>query len=185
MKSLSPARRGASCRSPYLDDQQVGDGKPGVATLALRQAYWEAHDDPRWATPGRLSDAAKDEGSFGVFPSHPDGAAYGNGANDACNLAKDIDLSARGSSPQWRPTQDASMAELYMSRFTRPASVNQQQHNAGSVAENLPPEAAQTLAAAQLFCDAFNRQDLDAIMAVMTEGLCVGQYLSLSGWRTV
>ena len=47
--------------------------------------------------------------------------------------------------------------------------MNQQQHNAGSVAENLPPEAAQTLAAAQQFCDAFNCQDLDAIMAVMTE----------------
>ena len=34
-----------------LDDQRVGDGKPGPLTMALRQAYWEAHDDPRWATP--------------------------------------------------------------------------------------------------------------------------------------
>lgn len=34
-----------------LDDQRVGDGKPGSITMALRQRYWDAHDDPRWATP--------------------------------------------------------------------------------------------------------------------------------------
>lgn len=34
-----------------LDDQRVGDGKPGAVTMALRQRYWEAHDDPRWTTP--------------------------------------------------------------------------------------------------------------------------------------
>ena len=34
-----------------LDDQRVGDGTPGAVTMALRQRYWDAHDDPRWATP--------------------------------------------------------------------------------------------------------------------------------------
>lgn len=34
-----------------LDGRPVGDGRPGETTLALRQAYWDAHADPRWATP--------------------------------------------------------------------------------------------------------------------------------------
>lgn len=34
-----------------LDGQLVGDGRPGIITLSLRQAYWDAHCDPRWATP--------------------------------------------------------------------------------------------------------------------------------------
>jgi hypothetical protein len=34
-----------------LDDQQVGDGKPGALTMRLRQRYWEAHDEARWTTP--------------------------------------------------------------------------------------------------------------------------------------
>ena len=34
-----------------LDGQTIGDGRPGETTLALRQAYWDAHSDPRWATP--------------------------------------------------------------------------------------------------------------------------------------
>jgi branched-chain amino acid aminotransferase len=34
-----------------LDDQQVGDGKPGTLTMRLRQRYWEAHDEARWTTP--------------------------------------------------------------------------------------------------------------------------------------
>lgn len=33
-----------------LDGKAVGDGRPGETTLALRQAYWDAHDDPRWTT---------------------------------------------------------------------------------------------------------------------------------------
>lgn len=34
-----------------IDGRQLGDGKPGPITRALRQAYWDAHDDPRWTTP--------------------------------------------------------------------------------------------------------------------------------------
>ncbi len=34
-----------------LDDQQVGNGRPGSVTLRLRQRYWEAHDEARWTTP--------------------------------------------------------------------------------------------------------------------------------------
>ena len=32
-----------------LDGQRVGDGRPGPLTLALREAYWAAHSDPRYA----------------------------------------------------------------------------------------------------------------------------------------
>jgi branched-chain amino acid aminotransferase len=32
-----------------LDGKRVGDGKPGPVTLALREAYWAAHSDPRYA----------------------------------------------------------------------------------------------------------------------------------------
>lgn len=34
-----------------IDGRQLGDGTPGPVTAQLRQAYWDAHDDPRWATP--------------------------------------------------------------------------------------------------------------------------------------
>lgn len=34
-----------------LDGQALGDGRPGPITMKLRQAYWDAHRDPRWATP--------------------------------------------------------------------------------------------------------------------------------------
>ncbi|MDG2111969.1 MAG: aminotransferase class IV [Actinomycetota bacterium] len=34
-----------------VDGTPVGDGRPGELTLRLRQAYWDAHADPRWATP--------------------------------------------------------------------------------------------------------------------------------------
>lgn len=33
-----------------LDGAAVGDGRAGETTLALRQAYWDAHHDPRWST---------------------------------------------------------------------------------------------------------------------------------------
>lgn len=36
-----------------LDGQPVGDGQPGAITLALRQAYWDAHHEPQWTTPAR------------------------------------------------------------------------------------------------------------------------------------
>ena len=29
----------------------MDDGSPGPVTLRLREAYWEAHEDPRFATP--------------------------------------------------------------------------------------------------------------------------------------
>ena len=34
-----------------IDGRPVGDGTPGKITTILRQSYWEAHDDPRYATP--------------------------------------------------------------------------------------------------------------------------------------
>jgi branched-chain amino acid aminotransferase len=34
-----------------VDGRVLGDGTPGPQTRLLRQAYWDAHDDPRWATP--------------------------------------------------------------------------------------------------------------------------------------
>ncbi len=34
-----------------IDGQPLGDGTPGPITMLLRQAYWDAHDDPRWTTP--------------------------------------------------------------------------------------------------------------------------------------
>jgi branched-chain amino acid aminotransferase len=34
-----------------LDGQLVGDGKVGPVTRRLRDAYWAAHDDPRYITP--------------------------------------------------------------------------------------------------------------------------------------
>jgi branched-chain amino acid aminotransferase len=33
-----------------LDNQPVGDGKPGRVTTLLRDRYWEAHDEDRWTT---------------------------------------------------------------------------------------------------------------------------------------
>jgi len=37
-----------------VDGMTLGDGNPGGVTMALRQAYWDAHDDPRWATEVRF-----------------------------------------------------------------------------------------------------------------------------------
>ena len=34
-----------------MDGVPVGDGTPGLLTLRLRQAYWDLHRDPRFATP--------------------------------------------------------------------------------------------------------------------------------------
>ena len=34
-----------------IDGQPLGNGNPGPITLQLRQAYWDAHGDPRWTTP--------------------------------------------------------------------------------------------------------------------------------------
>jgi branched-chain amino acid aminotransferase len=36
-----------------VDGEAVGDGKPGPVTSRLRDAYWELHRDPRYATPVR------------------------------------------------------------------------------------------------------------------------------------
>ena len=36
-----------------LDGEPVGDGGPGPLSMRLRQLYWEAHADPRHATPVR------------------------------------------------------------------------------------------------------------------------------------
>ncbi len=34
-----------------VDGSPIGDGRPGPVTMELRTAYWDAHSDPRWATP--------------------------------------------------------------------------------------------------------------------------------------
>jgi branched-chain amino acid aminotransferase len=34
-----------------IDGRVMGDGRPGPLTTRLRDAYWAAHDDPRWTTP--------------------------------------------------------------------------------------------------------------------------------------
>jgi len=34
-----------------LDDKPVGEGKPGPLTMKLHEAYWSAHEDPRYSTP--------------------------------------------------------------------------------------------------------------------------------------
>ena len=34
-----------------LDGVPVSGGKPGPITTRLRDAYWKAHDDPRYLTP--------------------------------------------------------------------------------------------------------------------------------------
>lgn len=34
-----------------LDTAQVGDGNPGPVTMRLRELYWQAHQDPRYAVP--------------------------------------------------------------------------------------------------------------------------------------
>jgi branched-chain amino acid aminotransferase len=41
-----------------IDGRVLGDGTPGPQTTLLRQAYWDAHDDPRWATPIKYGDAS-------------------------------------------------------------------------------------------------------------------------------
>jgi branched-chain amino acid aminotransferase len=35
----------------HLNSQPVGSGNVGPFTSRIRDLYWEAHDDPRWATP--------------------------------------------------------------------------------------------------------------------------------------
>lgn len=49
MTTDNPFPRG--CAWIQGDNRQLGDGTPGPITTQLRQAYWDAHDDPRWATP--------------------------------------------------------------------------------------------------------------------------------------
>jgi branched-chain amino acid aminotransferase len=34
-----------------LDGEPVGDGRPGQLTRRLRDLYWAAHEDPRYARP--------------------------------------------------------------------------------------------------------------------------------------
>jgi branched-chain amino acid aminotransferase len=36
-----------------VDGEAVGDGRPGPVTSRLREAYWDLHRDPRYATPIR------------------------------------------------------------------------------------------------------------------------------------
>jgi branched-chain amino acid aminotransferase len=36
-----------------VDGEPIGDGAPGPVTLRLREAYWNLHGDPRFATPVR------------------------------------------------------------------------------------------------------------------------------------
>lgn len=36
-----------------VDGRTLGDGRPGPLTRRLREAYWDAHADPRWSEPVR------------------------------------------------------------------------------------------------------------------------------------
>jgi branched-chain amino acid aminotransferase len=36
-----------------VDGESLGDGTPGPVTTRLRDAYWDLHEDPRYATPVR------------------------------------------------------------------------------------------------------------------------------------
>jgi branched-chain amino acid aminotransferase len=38
-----------------VDGRVLGDGRPGPITRRLREAYWEAHADPRWSEPVRCA----------------------------------------------------------------------------------------------------------------------------------
>ena len=49
-----------------LDGEQVGSGRPGPITLQLRQRYWEAHDEERWATPVASPEDIRHERGFGA-----------------------------------------------------------------------------------------------------------------------
>ena len=33
-----------------VDGRALGEGRPGAMTLRLRERYWEAHEEPRYAT---------------------------------------------------------------------------------------------------------------------------------------
>ena len=49
-----------------LDGEQVGSGWPGPITLQLRQRYWQAHDEERWATPVASPEDIRHERGFGA-----------------------------------------------------------------------------------------------------------------------
>ncbi|MHC5062593.1 MAG: aminotransferase class IV [Planctomycetota bacterium] len=40
-----------------VDGRQLGDGRPGPMTMDLHARYWQAHKDPRWASPVEYADA--------------------------------------------------------------------------------------------------------------------------------
>jgi branched-chain amino acid aminotransferase len=42
-----------------IDGRTVGDGKPGPVTRRLRELYWAAHDNPRYATPIEYSEVVE------------------------------------------------------------------------------------------------------------------------------
>lgn len=45
-----------------IDGKAVGDGRPGPLTRRLREAYWAAHEDPKYTTPVDYRDAAAEAG---------------------------------------------------------------------------------------------------------------------------
>jgi branched-chain amino acid aminotransferase len=41
-----------------VNDQPIGEGKPGKITTLIRKRYWEAHDEDRWTSPVDYSSAS-------------------------------------------------------------------------------------------------------------------------------
>ena len=41
-----------------LDDNTLGDGRPGPVTTKLRKRYWDVHRDPRYTLAVDYGDAA-------------------------------------------------------------------------------------------------------------------------------
>ena len=48
---MSMSEAGGIMPVKSLDDAPVGGGKPGPITMKLREAFWKAHDDPKYSTP--------------------------------------------------------------------------------------------------------------------------------------
>ena len=74
-----------------LDGEPVGDGRPGPLTRRLRDLYWAAHEDPRYARP-------VDYGGLTRPRPPPSGRATSRSARRSC--AGCATSSSTGSSPR-------------------------------------------------------------------------------------
>ena len=58
--TFSPIAAGGVMPVARIDGKAVGDGRPGPLTRRLREAYWAAHEDPKYTTPVDYQDADAD-----------------------------------------------------------------------------------------------------------------------------